>query len=99
MGRDMRDNMRALRKTSNEPSLCFTDVHWAAEQAMLDARAALGLSRPKLAQHLGIAHYTVKRWETGETTIQPLVFERLPQFATAWREAFEARKAEIRRAA
>lgn len=95
----MSDNMRAMRKTRNDATLRDTDVHWAAEQAMFDARTLLGLSRPKLAQQLGVALTTVQRWEVGETTIQPLVFERMPQFATAWREAFEARKAEIRRAA
>lgn len=95
----MTGKLMPLRKCVQGTELCFTDVHWAAEQAMVDARAALGLSRPKLAQHLGIAHYTVKRWETGETTIQPLVFERFAAFAEAWKRRFEARKAEIRRAA
>lgn len=95
----MNSNLRLVTECATDSGLCFTDVHWAAEQAMFDARTVLRWSRPKLAQRIGMSLNTVKRWERGETTIQSLVFERAPQFAAAWREAFEKRKAEIRRAA
>ncbi len=48
----MRSNIRPLAKARNGSSLHCVDAQWAAEQAFVSARAALGWSRDKLATKL-----------------------------------------------
>jgi ribosome-binding protein aMBF1 (putative translation factor) len=95
----MNTKLATLRKCGNAATLHTTDVQYAAERAVTDARVSCGLSRSGLARRLGVVVDTIRRYETGRTAVNTLVIERDPEFAAVFRAAFEVRKAEIRRAA
>jgi len=44
-------------------------------------RKQLGLSQDKLAALLGVAPYTVRRWESGKSRPSPLALKQLNQLA------------------
>ena len=44
-----------------------------------ELRKQLGLSQDKLAALLGVAPYTVRRWESGKSKPSPLALEKLEQ--------------------
>jgi len=45
-----------------------------------ELRKQLGLSQDKLAALLGVAPYTVRRWESGKSQPSPLALKQLSQF-------------------
>ena len=46
-----------------------------------ELRQRLGLSQDKLAALLGVAPYTVRRWESGKSQPSPLALKQLNQLA------------------
>lgn len=47
-----------------------------------ELRKKLGISQDKLAALLGVAPYTVRRWESGKSRPSPLALEKLNKVAT-----------------
>jgi len=46
-----------------------------------ELRKQLGLTQDKFAARLGVAPYTVRRWESGKSQPSPLALERLSKLA------------------
>jgi len=51
-----------------------------------ELRERLGLSQDKFAALLGVAPYTVRRWESGKSQPSPLALKQLTQLAKSEKE-------------